>query len=317
MPSPTSTQIDKAVQAIKNGDLVAFATETVYGLGADACNGEAVARIFEAKGRPRFNPLIIHVASVDDAMQFGVFNDPAQTLAAQFWPGALTLVVPLKPENGISELVTAGLSTIAIRVPSHSVAQNFLREVGGPLAAPSANKSGSVSPTTAAHVAADLGRDVAVILDGGAASLGLESTIVDLTGDTARVLRPGSIARDEIEACLGAPVAIATQFDSAKPSAPGQLASHYAPNANVRLNAAQVHSGEALLAFGPELPPHDGPVFNLSPTGNVREAAAHLFAALRSLDASGAQSIAVMTIPDTGLGEAINDRLQRAAAPRI
>jgi len=313
--SPDLGTIATAAAALKDGQLVAFPTETVYGLGGDALNPEAVARIFSAKSRPSFNPLIIHVPDLAAAELYGVFSATARKLADRFWPGAVTLVVPLNPTAGIADLVTSGLNTIAIRVPHHDVAQNLLRAVGRPLAAPSANRSGTVSPTSAHHVASDLGDDVAIILDGGATSIGLESTIVAVDGDTVRLLRPGGVAREAIEEHLGSAIT-AVKKPTMTPQSPGQLESHYAPRAHVRLNATVLNPGDALLAFGPKAPETNAPSINLSPSGNITEAALNLFAALRTLDESGVPTIAVMPIPNHGLGEAINDRLQRAAAPR-
>ena len=313
--SPDSANIAAAASALRDGQLVAFPTETVYGLGADACNDLAVARIFSAKSRPRFNPLIIHVPDLTTAERYGVFNPAAKKLAQHFWPGALTLVVPLKSTAGLSDLVTAGLDTVAIRVPKHDVAQSLLRAVGRPLAAPSANRSGTVSPTQATHVAGDLDDAVAMILDGGATELGIESTVVATREDKLVLLRPGAVTTNEIESQSGQPLMRASQTVET-PHSPGQLPSHYAPNAQVRLQATTVEPGEALLAFGTTLPTTEGPVINLSPSEDTTEAAVNLFAALRTLDATGAPSIAVMAIPETGLGEAINDRLRRAAAPR-
>ena len=292
-------------------------TETVYGLAADAANPAAVGRIYLAKGRPRFNPLIVHVASLAAAMRHVRFNADAEKLAEAFWPGPLTLVLPLRPDAGIADLVTAGLDTLAVRVPAHPVAQALLSASARPLAAPSANRSGHVSPTTAAHVVDDLGDQVSVILDAGPTPVGLESTIVGLAGETPVLLRAGGLARGPIEAVLGRPLAVAGPTGEA-PAAPGMLASHYAPAAAVRLDATEVREGEGLLAFGPHLP--DGAdkavaTVNLSPSGDLAEAAANFFAALRELDRQ-AGTIAVVPIPDDGLGEAINDRLRRAAAPR-
>ena len=313
----TSDAIASAARYLAQGGLVAFPTETVYGLGADASNGLAVAGIFSIKGRPTFNPLIIHLPATELAWRFGVPSPLAEKLAAAFWPGPLTLVLPLRPGADVDPLALAGLSTIAIRVPAHPIAQALLRQASRPIAAPSANRSGRVSPTSAAHVAADLGDDVPVILDGGDTKVGVESTIVDVTGDTPRLLRPGGITREDLARVLGMEVvdAPSASIGETAPTAPGQLASHYAPNAAVRLNAVDVRDGEALLAFGKPLT-HAGPMINLSLAGDILEAAAHLFSALRTLDAAGAPSIAVMSIPNTGLGEAINDRLKRAAAPR-
>lgn len=312
----TAAAIAAAGEHLRAGRLVAFPTETVYGIGADATNGEAVAGIFAAKGRPRFNPLIVHVPGLAAARAHAVVTPLAEKLAAAFWPGPLTLVLQKRPASPLSDLVSGGLDSIAVRVPDHPVAQALLAAAGRPLAAPSANRSGRVSPTQAAHVAADLGAHVAMILDGGATAHGLESTIIDARGNAPVLLRPGAVTAAAIEAALGCRLTRA-EADSARPTAPGQLASHYAPQARVRLDARDVRDGEALLAFGPDLPPTRGaPVVNLSPRGDLIEAAANLFAALRTLDASGAATIAVMPIPATGLGEAINDRLRRAAAPR-
>jgi L-threonylcarbamoyladenylate synthase len=310
----TSEAVARAARVLRAGGLVAFPTETVYGLGADATNGRAVAAIFEAKGRPRFNPLIAHVASIDAAAELGELEGAARALAEAFWPGPLTLVLRKRPGCPIAELATAGLDTVAVRVPAHPVAQALLRAAGVPIAAPSANRSGHVSPTTAAHVAADLGDRVTLILDGGPTPLGLESTVVDVTGSAPVVLRLGAVARADLARALGRRIEAATGAAGA-PASPGMLARHYAPAARLRLDAREVEDGEALLAFGPRLPPHRGPAVNLSPAGDLLEAAAGLFAALRTLDASGAEAIAVMPIPEQGLGEAINDRLRRAARP--
>jgi L-threonylcarbamoyladenylate synthase len=311
--------IRDAAGYLRRGGLVAFPTETVYGLGADATNSRAVAAIFETKGRPRFNPLIVHVASLDAAEGFAEVSPLARRLSEAFWPGPLTLVLRRKADAGqsqkISDLVTAGLDTVAVRVPGHPIARRLLEETGLPLAAPSANRSGRVSPTLAAHVEADFGLSLPIILDGGATVHGLESTVLDVSGDEPRLLRPGAVPRGAIEAVLGGALAEAV-VDAAKPSSPGQLESHYAPHAAIRLNAIDVKPGEALLGFGAKLPATDGPAINLSATGDLVEAATRLFAALRDLDQPGTRTIAVMPIPDTGLGEAINDRLMRAAAPR-
>lgn len=316
-PAGEAAGLAAAVAALARGDLVAMPTETVYGLAADATNGEAVARIYAAKGRPRFNPLIAHVPSLAGAEELASLGAEARALAKRFWPGPLTLVLPKRQGARIADLVTAGLDTIAIRVPAHAVAQELLTLFGRPLAAPSANRSGHVSPTTAAHVAADLGDRVAAILDAGPTRVGLESTIVGWEGARAVLLRPGGLGRREIEAVLGHELGV-PQADPARPQAPGMLASHYAPTAAVRLDAREVREGEGLLAFGPELPAgaeRAAAVVNLSPAGDLVEAAANLFAALRLLDGKAA-AIAVMPIPDDGLGEAINDRLSRAAAKR-
>ena len=308
----TPDTIARAATLLRSGHLVAFPTETVYGLGADATQGLAVAAIFAAKGRPEFNPLIVHVADASAARVLGSFTPLAEKLAAAFWPGPLTLVVPRAEKCPASELATAGLATIALRVPDHPVAAALLRAAGAPIAAPSANRSGHVSATRAEHVLADLGSAAAIILDGGPARVGLESTVVDATGDVPLVLRAGAVTAGQIAAACGVqPVRGAG--GGAHPASPGQLLSHYAPRAALRLGANSIESGEGLLAFGPHLPPVSGPVLNLSPAGDLPEAAANLFAHLRSLDASGVAAIAVMPIPEVGLGEAINDRLVRAA----
>jgi L-threonylcarbamoyladenylate synthase len=307
--------IAAAAEHLRAGRLVAFPTETVYGLGADATNGQAVAQIFAAKGRPRFNPLIVHVLDIAAAETHADLTPLARRLAEAFSPGPLTMVLEKRASSPLSDLVTGGLTSIAVRSPDHPVARALLRATDRPLAAPSANRSGRVSPTLATHVGADLGSEVAMVLDGGATAHGLESTIVDARGDVPVLLRPGAVTVDEIEAALGIDVT-RIDIDAARPNAPGQLASHYAPNAKVRLGASDVLPGEALLAFGPDAPATSGAMINLSLAGDLVEAAANLFAALRTLDQSGASGIAVMLIPETGLGEAINDRLRRAAAPR-
>ena len=303
--------ITEAARIIRAGRIVAFPTETVYGLGADATQGLAVARIFEAKGRPRFNPLIAHVLDLEAALGLAQFDEKALALARHFWPGPLTLVLPLSqhPIHRISELVTAGLKTVAIRVPAHPVARDLLAAAPVPIAAPSANKSGRVSPTRAEHVEADFGGEVDMILDGGSSEAGLESTIVTLAPQPT-LLRPGAIAREDIETVLDCRLA---DFRQGKVQSPGQLLSHYAPRATLRINAGAALPGEALLGFGPLAPKT---ALNLSPTGDLREAAANLFAYLRALDAQQPSGIAVMPIQEAGLGEAINDRLRRASAPK-
>lgn len=305
---PDVAGLEKAAAILQRGGLVSFPTETVYGLGADARNNAAVAGIYEAKGRPSFNPLIVHVPDVSAAESYCVFNAAAQHLAQGFWPGALTLVLPLRADAGISKLVTAGLDTLAVRVPDHPVAAGLLRAFGGPVAAPSANPSGRVSPTAAAHVVAGLGGRIDAVVDGGDCAVGVESTIVSCVGEPA-LLRAGGIPVEALEACLGAP--LKTLHDPSTPIAPGQLASHYAPQGKVRLNASGAGKGEVLLGFGPVEAD-----LNLSVAGDLTEAAARLFACLHELDAMGAEQIAVSPIPDHGLGRAINDRLKRAAAPR-
>lgn len=308
-----------AARLIAAGGIVAFPTETVYGLGADAANPQAVADLYAAKGRPAFNPLIAHVRDAAAARRLGAFGRPADILAERFWPGPLTLVVPYTGGDGVCELARAGLDTVALRVPAHPDAMAILDAFGGAVVAPSANRSGHVSPTTAAHVMGDLSGRIDAVLDGGPTRVGVESTILDLTGDAPVLLRPGGLAREEIEDALGRPLARAGSGDSARPLAPGRLASHYAPRALLRLDADSVMPGEALLTFAGAAPPgtdRASQVLDLSPTGDLTQAAARLYGALRGLDASGCPSIAVVPLPRTGLGEAIADRLARAAAPR-
>lgn len=300
-----------AAQALREGKLVAFPTETVYGLGADATNDAAVARVYEAKGRPSFNPLITHVPDLAAAEALGVFSDDAKRLAQAFWPGPLSLVVPRRSDCPVSLLASAGLDSIALRVPSHPMALAFLREVAKPVVAPSANPSGKISPTSADHVRKHLKGKVAAVLDGGRCKVGVESTVVSFLEDGPMLLRHGGIPRAEIERVLGHPVAV--QQHSARPHAPGQLLSHYAPHAELRLNADAPREGEAYLGFG-RLHAH-GP-YTLSATGDLVEAAASLFRLLHEIDATGVARIAVAPIPHHGLGDAINDRLMRAAAPR-
>ena len=299
--------LTRAADLLTAGDLVAFPTETVYGLGADARNGVAVARVYQAKGRPSFNPLIVHVPDITAARRHVIWPDAAEGLARAFWPGPLTLVLPLCPDHGISSLVTAGLDTLAVRVPAHPAAQALLRCFDGPLAAPSANRSGRISATTAAHVLGGLSGRIAAVVDDGACPVGLESTIVGLVG-VPTLLRPGGLPREAIEAALGA--ALADRETYAPLSAPGQLVSHYAPQAAVRLEADTPKTGEVLLGFGPMACD-----LNLSATSDLSEAAANLFGHLHQLDILQ-RPIAVAPIPNRGLGVAINDRLRRAAAPR-
>ena len=305
--SPESPEIETLARILRAGGLVAFPTETVYGLGADATSSDAVLRIYETKGRPRFNPLIVHVADLEMARRYVEFSPLALQLAG-FWPGPLTLVLPRRPEAGLSDIVTAGLDTVGIRVPAHPLAQALIRAADRPIAAPSANRSGKLSPTTAAQVIANFGDSVPV-LDGGAATAGVESTILAVDGETVTQLRAGALPREEIESLLGRPVAVAEA--NAAISAPGMLASHYAPDAHLRLDASAPEPGEAYLGFGP------GPAtpYTLSATGDLREAARNLFSMLHNMDRTH-RRIAVAPIPTTGLGEAINDRLRRAAAPR-
>jgi L-threonylcarbamoyladenylate synthase len=305
----TADAIGEAVALLRQGRLVAFPTETVYGLGADAGDDAAVARVFAVKARPRFNPLIVHVADRTGAWRLAEADDRADRMARALWPGPLTLVLPRRPDAGISLLATAGLDTVAVRVPDHEVALALLAQVDRPLAAPSANPSGRVSPTTAGDVAADLGAHVALILDGGPCRVGLESTVVDLTTATPVLLRPGGVGVETIEAVIG-PLAAA---GPGRPRAPGMLRRHYAPGLPLRLEATSPRPGEAFLGFGAECP---GATLSLSERGDVEEAAARLFHALRRLDHPPFTAIAVAPIPEVGLGRAINDRLRRAAVPR-
>jgi L-threonylcarbamoyladenylate synthase len=303
---PDPAGIAAAADMLAAGRCVAFPTETVYGLGGDARNPEAVAGIYAAKDRPSFNPLIVHVADADTARRYALWSDAAEVLASAFWPGPLTLVLPLRDGSGLASLVTAGLPSVAIRVPAHPAAQALLTQFGGPVAAPSANPSGRISATTAAHVLAGLRGRIAAVLDDGPCTVGVESTIVGLTG-APTLLRAGGLPVEAIEAALGAPL----DRDAGNAvTAPGQLASHYAPGASVRLDATDAAKDEVMLGFGPV-----AGTLNLSPSGDLNEAAAHLFDYLHRLDAM-ARPVAVAPVPDHGLGRAINDRLRRAAAPR-
>ncbi|MCR9219121.1 MAG: L-threonylcarbamoyladenylate synthase [Alphaproteobacteria bacterium] len=305
----------EAVRILRAGGLVAFPTETVYGLGALATDDRAVARIFEAKGRPRFNPLIAHLPGREEAEAVAEITPDGARLIDAFWPGALTLVLPRRADSALSLLACAGLPTAALRAPAHPAAQRLLRAVGAPVAAPSANASGKLSPVTAAHVRDSLGEAVDLILDGGACQIGLESAIVDVSGETPTLLRPGGVTAEEIEEVLGRPLARLDGPVGDAPSAPGMLESHYAPGLPIRLEARDVAPGEAFLAFGAVHP--EGAAASLSQTGDLREAAASLFSLLHALDdPSRFRRIAVAPIPETGLGRAINDRLRRAAAPR-
>ncbi|HTK85054.1 MAG TPA: L-threonylcarbamoyladenylate synthase [Patescibacteria group bacterium] len=315
--------IGEAATILKRGGLVAFPTETVYGLGADALNGRAVARIFEAKGRPEFNPVIVHVVDADAAAALVEMSDGAKALAAHFWPGPLTFILPRRKNCPVSELCSAGLPTLAVRAPDHPVAQALLKAAGVPVAAPSANASGSLSPTTPTHVAESLGYKVDLILAGGACAVGLESTVLDLSGDVPAVVRPGAISAEDITTVLGREV-VYDAGNPDKPKSPGQLLRHYAPRAKLRLNAVDLEPGEALLAFGSDKfmgirgggaakDLADEKRRNLSETGDLAEAAANLFRMLHELDRNN-ERIAVMSIPDNGLGIAINDRIKKAAA---
>lgn len=307
--SADAAAIAEAGVLLRQGRLVAFPTETVYGLGADATNGTAVASIFAVKARPRINPLIVHVNSAAQAAEHVIFSSDATALAEAFWPGPLTLVLPRRADTPLSLLVSAGLDTVAMRSPNHPIAKKLIQAAGLPLAAPSANPSGTVSPTRAQHVADGFGSKIDLILDGGATPVGVESTVIGFGPDGPLMLRPGGVAREAIEKIVGP---LKAPAPGGPITSPGQLTSHYAPRASLRLNAGKAEAGECLLGFGPDAP--DG-ILNLSPSGNLGEAAANLFAMLRVLDGE-TDAIAVMPIPATGLGEAINDRLKRAAAPR-
>lgn len=310
--SPDDAGLAQASELLAQGQLVAVPTETVYGLAGDARNAAAVAGIYQAKGRPSFNPLIVHLPDLAAAERIATFDAPARLLAQRFWPGALTLVLPLRQGAGIASLVTAGLATVAIRIPSHPVAQALLRRFGGPLAAPSANPSGRISPTAAAHVAdpeTGLGGRIAAVLDAGSCPVGVESTIIGWVHGQPAVLRPGGIATEAVEAVLGQPV-LRPEIDPDAPSAPGQLTSHYAPRAAVRLDALRAEPGELLIGFGAV-----AGEMSLSAQGDLAEAAANLFDLLHRADQAG-RPIAIAPVPETGLGAAINDRLRRAAAPR-
>ncbi len=316
LPAAGEATTEAAARCLREGGLVAFPTETVYGLGADAGNAAAIARLYQAKGRPSFNPLIAHVGDLAAARRIADFNHEAMLLAKAFWPGPLTLVLPKARGCAVADLATAGLDTIAVRVPGHPIAREILRIFGGPVVAPSANLSGHVSPTTAAHVHSDLADRIDLIVD-GAVEVGVESTIVGCF-ETPMLLRPGGLPREEIERVLGKALVQPPpepEADSGQPLAPGMLASHYAPRTRVRLDADRLEPGEVLLAFGPDRVPgtHASSTMNLSERGDLAEAAANLFGYLRTLDARGACAIAVMPVPDHGLGEAINDRLRRAA----
>ncbi len=313
--STDSDDIAAAARLLQRGELVAFPTETVYGLGGDATDGRAVAAIFAAKGRPRFNPLISHLADADAAAEFAAFDERARAVAARFWPGPLTLVLPRRADCHIALLAGAGLDTVALRVPAHRHAHALLTAVGRPIAAPSANRSGRVSPTTAAHVRAELGERIVAIVDGGPCRIGLESTVLDLSARRPVLLRPGGLPSETLEATIG-PIDRPEIPAADAPRSPGMLASHYAPSLPLRLEATTALPGEAVLAFCANPPSGFAEIAWLSRSGDLAEAAANLFAALRALDRPEFSAIAVMPIPEHGLGAAINDRLRRAAAPR-
>lgn len=311
----TPEAIDEAAVLIKNGGLLGLPTETVYGLAANALDGKAIARIFEAKGRPAFNPLIIHVADINAAKELAIFDARADAIVTALWPGPLSIVLKQQPDCPVSLLATAGLPTIALRCPAHPIAHQVLEKCGVPVAAPSANSSGTLSPTSAQHVAESLGNAIDLILAAGSSQVGLESTVLDLSGDVPVILRPGAVTPDDIAQVLG----IKPDIDSGeheKPKSPGQLLRHYAPKTKLRLNAKSPEQGEAFLTFGPTMLTRakmDAAVKNLSPNGDLNEAAANLFGYLHELDKGGYKAIAVSNIPNEGLGLAINDRLKRAA----
>ena len=296
-----------AVSALKDGKLVAFSTETVYGLGADATNDQAVANVFAIKGRPLFNPLIIHVPTKHQAEKLVAWNDLANKLADKFWPGPLTMVLPRLRNCGVSYLASAGLDSLAVRSPKHELAQKLLKYADLPIAAPSANKFGYISPTTASHVDKEFGPELSFILDGGPCKIGLESTVIDLTTKRPKILRPGGITIEQLEILIG-PIAIASPTSEIK--SPGMLRKHYSPNASLRLDVHKPLKGEVLIGFGPHAPKT---AINLSPTGDLIEAATNFFSTLRKLDHEGNKRLAVMPIPNIGLGIAINDRLKRAS----
>jgi L-threonylcarbamoyladenylate synthase len=308
-----STDLEKAASFLKEGKLVAFPTETVYGLGGNALSDNAVAGIYAAKARPNFNPLIVHVASLEQAHEYVEFSETALQLAQHFWPGPLTLVLPRKKDCKLSLLVSAGLDSVAIRIPGNDFALRLLQLCELPLAAPSANRSGRISPTEASHVMEELTDRIAMVLDGGSCHVGIESTVVDITGKNPVLLRPGSITIEELGKLVKN---ITPATEATKITGPGMLKSHYAPNHSIRLDATDVKQDEGLLAFGSDVPAGARMTENLSPTGNLEVAATNLFMMLRKLDAGEIAGIAVMPIPHTGLGVAINDRLQRAAAPK-
>lgn len=311
---PDKDRLAEAAERLRGGGLVAFPTETVYGLGGDASNPGAVAAIFEVKARPAFNPLIVHVTDLDAAKAFGRFNEHANTLADEFWPGPLSIVVPRSPDGAVCDLACAGSPTIALRSPAHPVAQALLNETGLPLAAPSANPSGYLSPTTAQHVAEAFADKDMLILDGGPCPIGLESTVVDCSQDgSVHLLRSGGVTLGDLRNAVGE-IEVTSHAADGQPRSPGMLARHYAPRLGLRLNADSVENDEALLAFGPVPPQGAMMTLNLSSSGDLLAAAANLFAMLHVLEQSGARRIAVMPIPESGLGRAINDRLRRGAA---
>jgi len=310
---PTQEAVAEAADILRAGGLVAFPTETVYGLGADATNDAAVAAIYAAKRRPRFNPLIVHCANADGAARAVAFDDRARRVAARFWPGPLSLVLPRATGCRVSLLCGAGLDSLAVRVPDHEVARALLAAFAGPIAAPSANPAGAISPTTAAHVATGLGERVDLILDGGPCPVGVESTVLDLTGPAPVLLRPGGVPPEVLEEVIGP---LARPEADTPLASPGMAGAHYAPRLPMRLEATTAESDEGLLAFGADVPAGAALTINLSQTGDLEEAAANLFAALHALDRPDLRAIAVMPVPERGLGAAINDRLRRAAKGR-
>ncbi|MDA0785100.1 MAG: L-threonylcarbamoyladenylate synthase [Proteobacteria bacterium] len=317
-PSPidpaNEDTLTRAADILRSGGLVAFPTETVYGLGADARNDKAIARVFAAKDRPSFNPLIVHVPDLAAAGALGEVNDHAVALAERYWPGPLSFVLPRRADSGLSLLVSAGLDTVALRAPAHPLAQDLLTRFGGPIAAPSANRAGEVSPTTAAHVLESLGDAPDLIVDGGACMVGLESTVVDLCGDRPAILRHGAVTREQLERMLGSVDDASVPESGQAPRSPGQIAKHYAPSLPLRINATDPGPDEAFIAFGEPGGKNAAVIRSLSPSGNVIEAAARLFALLRELDRPEFTAIVVAPVPETGIGRAVNDRLRRAAA---
>lgn len=304
----------RAAAFLRSGGLVAFPTETVYGLGADARNNDAVARVFAAKDRPSFNPLIVHVTDLAAAGTLGEISKFAVALAERFWPGPLSFVLPRLPDSGLSLLVSAGLDTVALRAPAHPVARDLLARFGGPIAAPSANRAGEVSPTLAAHVVESLGDAPDLILDGGQCTVGLESTVIDLCGERPAILRHGAVTREQLEEQIGTIADASIPEPGAAPRSPGQIARHYAPAIPIRINATDPRPDEAFIAFGETPTGNTSAIRNLSPSGDLIEAAARLFTTLRELDRPEFAGIAVAPVPETGIGRAINDRLRRAAA---
>ncbi|KAF0183897.1 MAG: tRNA threonylcarbamoyladenosine biosynthesis protein [Hyphomonadaceae bacterium] len=315
--SPYPENIDLALEILRGGGSIGLPTETVYGLASDATNATAIANIFAVKNRPQFNPLISHVSGLEMALEYGVFSEIAQKLAKAFWPGPLTIVVPRRADCAICDLACAGLETVALRAPKHPAAQEIITRFGKPIAAPSANISGSISPTSASDVLAELGGKIEIIIDGGNCEIGLESTVVAVIGDEVTLLRHGSVGIEELASVAGVEVNIANLHDENSPKSPGMMLRHYAPKTQVRLDAASASEDEVFISFGTAPPTSIGKIIHLSPSGNLTEAAANLYAALREADKLGAKAIAIAPIPNIGIGAAINDRLGRASDPAI